>query len=126
MPVINYAEAINELCHEVSEIAMSKGFWDYNAVGENAMIPLKIALVHTELSEALEAHRKAYDDDEPSHYTGMTPMQEQDFCEEMADAVIRIFDVIGGYGMSNDFGNILLDKVEKNRTRPHLHGKKRY
>lgn len=127
MPVTHYADALNDLCHEISEISEGKGFWDTEAVGENAMIPLKIALVHTELSEALEVHRKAYDDGEgPSHFTGMTPMQEEDFCEEMADAVIRIFDVIGGYGLDNDFGRILIAKVEKNRERPYLHGKKRY
>lgn len=124
-PTIHYAEVFNDLADFISQISESKGFWRFNEVGENAMIPMKIALIHTELSEALEVHRKEYDDDEASELTGMTPLQEQDFSEEMADAVIRILDVIGGYGLDS-FGEILIDKIEKNRDRPYLHGKKRY
>jgi hypothetical protein len=125
LKTIHYADALNELAEDVSNISEDKGFWNFAEVGENAMIPMKIALIHTELSEALEVHRKEYDDDDCSELTGMTPMQEDDFSEEMADAVIRILDVIGGYGL-NDFGEILIAKIEKNRDRPHLHGKKRY
>lgn len=120
---VAYADALNELALEVSEIAESKGFWDLEGVGENALIPLKLALVNTEVAEALEAHRKGYDDDDPSHFSGMTPLQEEDFTEEVADAVIRLFDIIGFYGLS-EFGNILVAKIEKNRTRPYLHGKR--
>lgn len=125
MPLASYSEVFDELTEEISEINISKGFWDYAWITDDGLkIPLKVALIHTELSEALEVHRKFYEDGEPSSISGMTPDQEQDFSEEMADAVIRIFDVIGYYGLGEDFGDILIAKVEKNRSRPHLHGKR--
>lgn len=123
MTLINYAEVLNDLSEIISEIAESKGFWDPDNVGENAVIPLKLALVHSEISEALEAHREEYDDDYADLSTGMTPMQEDDFTEELADAVIRILDIVGYYDLS-DFGDILIAKIEKNRNRPYKHGKR--
>lgn len=123
MPTKLYAEVFDELAQEISEIAESKGFWDYPGIGENGLIPLKIALIHSEISEALEEHRKPYDDDEPSFYTGMTPLQEDKFGEELADAIIRILDIVGFYGLEN-FGDILVSKIETNRDRPYRHGKR--
>lgn len=123
MNLISYADALNDLAQEISEIAESKGFWDIEAAGENAIVPLKLCLVHSEISEALEEHRKLYDDDDPSHYTGMTPLQEDKFTEELADAVIRLLDIVGFLGL-DQFGQILLEKVEKNRQRPYLHSKR--
>lgn len=125
MTLTSYAQVFDDLADEISEIANSKGFWDYDGISEATMtIPLKLALVHTEITEALEVHRKFYDGEETSSYSGMTPTQEQDFSEELADAVIRILDVIGFYGLGEDFGDILVAKIEKNRERPHLHGKR--
>lgn len=124
MTLTSYAQVFDELADEISEIASQKGFWDYPGIGDDGLIPLKLALVHTEISEALEAHREFYGGEEASSYTGMTPKQEQDFSEELADAVIRILDLIGFYGLGEDFGDILIAKIEKNRERPYLHGKR--
>lgn len=123
MPLINYEKVFDDLADEIAEIAESKGFWDYEDVGENGLIPLKLALVHTEVSEALEAYRKSYDDEYPDLRSGMTPMQEEDFTEELADTVIRILDIIGFYNL-DDFGRILMSKIETNRERPYRHGKR--
>ena len=123
MTLINYSKVFDDLAHEISETAESKGFWNMDGVGDVGAIPTKLALIHTEISEALEVHRTFYDDEVASEYTGMTPMQEEAFSEEMADAMIRILDVIGFYGLE-DFGEILIAKMDANRERPHLHGKR--
>lgn len=121
-PLVNYAKIFDDLAQEISETSEGKGFWP-EEVSEPWMIPIKIALVYTELSEALEAHRKLYDDDTASDYSGMTPMQEDDFQEELADAVIRILDIVGYYGL-DDFGLTIIEKMDRNRTRPPKHGKR--
>lgn len=50
-----------------------------------------IALCHSELSEALEGHRKSLHDDKLPH----RPMVEV----ELADCLIRIFDLAAGYNL---------------------------
>lgn len=54
----------------------------------------QIALIHSELSEALEGVRKGLMDDKLPHRT----MEEV----EMADTVIRIFDYCAGHGLDID------------------------
>jgi hypothetical protein len=125
LPLTSYAGVFDDLSEEISEIAISKGFWDYPEITDDGFkVPLKIALIHTEISEAQEVHREFYDDGDPSSISGMTPAQEQDFSEEMADAVIRILDVIGYYGLGEDFGDIMIAKIQKNRERPYKHNKR--
>ena len=120
MPV-NYGEAINELANEISDIAEYKGFWDFTE-DEKLLIPIKLALVHDEVSEALRVHRNPYDDDSVDAVTGLTPMQEDDFTEELADIVIRVLDLAGYYDL--DIGRSLVSKVEHNKGRPQRHGKR--
>jgi NTP pyrophosphatase (non-canonical NTP hydrolase) len=67
----------------------------------------RIALIHSELSEALEAHRKNQMDDELPHRSGVEV--------ELADAVIRIFDLAGAEGL--DLAGAIIEKIEFNRTR---------
>jgi hypothetical protein len=125
LTLTSYSQVFDDLSEEISEIAESKGFWDYPWILDESMtVPLKLALVHTEVTEALEVHRKFYEDEETSSISGMTPTQEQDFSEELADAVIRILDVVGFLGLGEDFGDIMIAKIETNRDRPRLHGKR--
>jgi NTP pyrophosphatase (non-canonical NTP hydrolase) len=88
-----------ELCHSV---AKSKGFWD-----EKKEIGTTLMLIVSELAEALEADRKGDFDN---------------FKEEIADTVIRIFDMCGY--LEIDIENEILRKYEKNKNRPYKHGKK--
>lgn len=122
LPTINYASAINDLADEISQTAEQKGFWDYEDVGDLGLIPLKIALIHDEASEALQVHRKDYDDGDIDSNSTMTEMQEEDFAGEVADIIIRALD-LGGYFDWN-MGDIILNKMEHNRSRPHRHGKR--
>lgn len=125
MTLTSYAQFFDDLADEISQISEQKGFWEYPWCNDDTMLMMtKLGLVHTEISEALEKHRKFYEGEETSSISGMTPTQEQEFSEEMADAVIRILDIIGFYGLGEDFGDIMIAKIQKNRERPHRHGKR--
>lgn len=73
----------------------------------HAKFPERIALCHSELSEALEGHRKGLMDDKLKHRL----MAEV----ELADAVIRIFDLAGVMGY--DLGAAIAEKVAFNLQR---------
>jgi NTP pyrophosphatase (non-canonical NTP hydrolase) len=66
-----------------------------------------LALVHSEISEALEGYRKKLMDDHLPHRR----MVEV----ELADAVIRIADLAGYLDL--DLGGAIMEKLEYNRTR---------
>lgn len=54
-------------------------------------VPAKLALVHSEISEALEGHRKTLADDHLPEFKSIEV--------ELADALIRIFDLAGAYDL---------------------------
>ena len=67
----------------------------------------RFALIHSEISEAMEAHRKDLMDDKLPHRRGVEV--------ELADALIRIFDYAGDNKL--DLGGALMEKLEYNRKR---------
>ena len=122
MALINYAQAINDIAEDVYKVAASKGFWSIDEVSDFALIPIKLALIGDEVSEALRAHRDVYDDSEESFATNMTEMQEDDFTEELADIVIRTMDLAAALDLN--LGQAIINKIEKNRDRPNKHNKR--
>lgn len=66
-----------------------------------------LALMHSELSEALEAHRKSLNDDKLPHRKGVEV--------ELADCVIRIFDTAQALGL--DLAGAIIEKTRYNATR---------
>ena len=111
----NQEEGVTEylpvLQEDIHAWAIDKGFWDG---GYTWSFGEKIALIHSELSEALEKHRKGIGPDEHCPEFGGVAI-------ELADAVIRILDLCGK--MKIDLGRAILAKMEYNRTRPRKHGK---
>lgn len=92
-----------EICHEAA-----RRWWldrDGNPISRNR--GEMIALIHSELSEALEGERKGLVSDHIPEFSAVE--------EEMADALIRIFDYAGGFGL--DLAGAFAAKVAYNAKR---------
>lgn len=76
--------------------------------------PTDIALMHSELSESLEADRKALMDDKLPAYEGRAV--------ELADCVIRILHAQAKHSLDS-IGALVVMKSLFNLTRPYKHGK---
>ena len=102
---------LTDLAIRIHLNAKAHGFWD----GENN-IAEKIALCHSELSEALEELRCG----NPLVYVGENGKPEGAVIE-LLDCVIRIFDILGFWNV--DVDENLDDKMDYNEGRPYKHGK---
>lgn len=113
----HWANVMRDSCHGASSEA---GWWrdlktglDYGQEIRNntrfgaALFAEKLTLIHSEISEAMEGHRKSLADDKLQH----RPMAEV----ELADALIRIFDLCGA--MNLDIGGAMVEKMAYNRDR---------
>lgn len=108
----NTAIAVNSLVDKCHGAAKEAGWWIDPKTGESITsnpycFSNKLMLTVSELSEAMEGDRKNLMDDKLPHRT----MREV----ELADAVIRIFDLAGAYGM--DLGGAVSEKLAFNSTR---------
>lgn len=104
---------INELQQIVHQNAVDKGFWDHEVNGGE-----KIALMHSELSEALEELRSGYAADERYYSDGGKP---EGVPSELADVIIRVLDFMGYYGV--DMEDVIDEKMQYNATRASKHGR---
>jgi hypothetical protein len=103
------ADILQQECHQAAKAA---GWWIDAKTGasitENPYcFSNKLCLVHSEISEAMEGDRKDLMDDKLPH----RKMREV----ELADAVIRIFDLAGAYQM--DLAGAIAEKMAYNQSR---------
>ena len=116
------AEVINGVAKECAQIAEDHGFHDVVFSNEDAHMFARLALITSEVSEALDVYRsKKYEDGLRDERTLMTLKQTEDFVSELADIVIRTFDLAASNHWA--LGTAILNKMEKNRGRHRLHGK---
>lgn len=101
---------LGNLSDQAHAIARDRGWWDAPR-NEGELI----ALMHSELSELLEAYRK--DPSKPSEHCPEITAAE----EEAADVIIRLLDFACAAGM--DLDRAVRLKMVFNLTRPKKHGK---
>ena len=97
---------------QLHDAAREKGFYDSLDMTEFNSQAKQLAMIHSEVTEVLEAHRKEKGEDA--------------VLDEISDILVRVFDY---YGSLRDAGVVegslqaaFNNKVKKNSTRPRMHG----
>ena len=93
---------ISDMIIDAHRTAIEKGWWETDRNNYELL-----ALVHSEVSEAVEALRKG---------------DNEHVVEELADILIRVFDLCGSRGW--DLENAVSRKLQFNKTRAYRHGGK--
>ena len=106
-----------DLIRDAGVAAHARGWHDRD---HPTTFPEQIALVHSELSEALEEFRA---NREPADARVDATGKPLGIPSELADVVIRVAEMSHRYGI--DLVTAIRAKLEYNATRPHRHGGKR-
>lgn len=122
------SDSLNELAERINKTARDHGFWEADRnFGE------MLALIHSEVSEALEEHRSgnptvyyAHTDTCPwktgGTWTGQCCLAKPEgVAVELADALIRILDTM--HSLKVDIDAVVAEKMHYNDSRPYKHGR---
>lgn len=104
---IDIASAGDRLTMVCNGLSRKSGWWEGVDVRAPYVVPTKLMLTVSELGEAMEGHRKSKMDEHLTHRTSLEV--------ELADAVIRIFDLAGQ--MNLRLGEAIAEKLEYNQQR---------
>jgi NTP pyrophosphatase (non-canonical NTP hydrolase) len=133
---------ISEIQKAVHQYSVEKGWWQGTAgIPLENLVATKLALIHSEVSEALEDLRISGGDikklsaflyEHKGPYGSVVDDTKTDadgklskpvgFASELADVVIRCFDLAGYLGI--DLERVIKEKHEYNLTRAYRHGNK--
>lgn len=110
--IANAGNFLADICHEAAakwwiDLSTGEDVRNWPKPQQTLWIMSKLALVHTEVSEAVEGVRKDLPDDKLPQY-GM-------FECELADTVIRCFDLAGGFNLN--LGRVIAEKLAFNAQR---------
>ena len=105
------AMVLNGIVDEIHQANVDAGWWTNLETGESTIttrnVPEMLMLIVSEIAEGMEGYRKNLMDDKLPH--------RQMLEVELADAVIRIFDLAGS--RNYDLGTAIKEKLEYNRNR---------
>lgn len=116
--------SLNELRDRVHALAVSKGWYENRDVSDPNVLGSMLALIHSEVSEALEDVRKGKMalDYEVQGTVVHGSLKPTGLPSELADVIIRVLDLCGALGI--DIDEAVRLKHAYNETRSHRHGGK--
>lgn len=122
--IMEQGPTIEQLCRDSYKIAKEKGWWDDDPLRDPNVLAAKIALIHSEASEALECVREG-DFELRFRETDEKP---ESLMIELADIVIRVADLsqalLDQDVVSITLAEAVIVKENFNRMRERKHGGK--